>query len=130
LGVLSFPRGLDQADIVRKANRCTRLPLRYPPFTISPDLSLFNKHIELIELQINVSLVANHLYINVLIHALGPHPSTMSSRTASSAVPLGQRRPLAVYANAFNVTQLPVKAYEQYDGEYISALICDISCPK
>ncbi|KAG2107272.1 Piwi-domain-containing protein [Suillus discolor] len=34
---------------------------------------------------------------------------------SAPAVPLGQRRPMAVYANAFDVTQIPVKAYEQYD---------------
>lgn len=40
---------------------------------------------------------------------------------SAPTVPLGQRRPMAVYANAFDVTQIPVKAYEQYDGEHISA---------
>ncbi|KAG1804734.1 Piwi domain-containing protein [Suillus plorans] len=34
---------------------------------------------------------------------------------SAPTVPLGQRRPMAVYANAFDVTQIPVKAYEQYD---------------
>lgn len=34
---------------------------------------------------------------------------------SASNVPLGQRRPMPVYANAFDVMQIPVKAYEQYD---------------
>jgi eukaryotic translation initiation factor 2C len=41
--------------------------------------------------------------------------------TSASTVPLGQRRLMAVYANAFDVTKIPVKAYEQYDGECLSA---------